>query len=175
MPTKTKTDAKTKIEELRRELAAAKTREIDLARELDAIGERIKDAAKRATRERAAAAREGKSAAATVEGDREVEELERRRGVLPFERWGARVHRAELERQLHLAEAEVNREVLPELQAAHQEAKRALEEARDAEQIAYGAMMRVMRAAERASSAATKSCRIRSPSLGAASPRGFRS
>lgn len=137
-------------EDLKNDLRAAEQRQRDLAQEAIDLPEKIREASRRAVRERADSARAG-GAVLAVASESEISELQDRQEQLPFEIWAQRIVVAELHRDLHEAE----------LQDAEAESHWASTAFADAQREAEEAEKRRGEAYARSSSAGARVDRLR--------------
>lgn len=93
------------IPELKEAAREAARQERSLAREVDALPEKIQEAARKDARRKAKAARTGDEIAAVDEAS-EVPALRQREAELPFLRWSASIRTASLEIELNEAQKE---------------------------------------------------------------------
>ena len=91
------------IPELQKAAREASRHERQLAQEVDALPQKIKEAARKDARSKAKAARSG-TAVAAVDEDSEVPALRQREAELPFLRWSAAIRTAALEIELNEAQ-----------------------------------------------------------------------
>jgi chromosome segregation ATPase len=143
MTTETQTQTKTDtIAELEAAVREASAHERELAQEVDALPQKIREAAREDGRSKATAARSGEAVAA-VEKESEVTALRQREAELPFRRWSAAIRTAALEVELneaHKAEQErIAAEALPKLQPAQEAADEAIAKANKVRSDYHGA------------------------------------
>ncbi len=142
------------VEELRAKVQEAKEREGQLAREASELPTKIKEASRQMVKDQAEQARAG-GALISVAAKSEVAELQQRQETIPYELWAARLHRAELQKQLHEAELKAARGDIPAAQSLLQEALAKEEQARARRLEASAAL----RGAERRSDTASQNRR----------------
>lgn len=144
----TTTVDKNTIENLRQQAAQAQAQERALAVEADELPTKINEAMREIAQRKAGAARSGEAVATAAE-DLDVRGLRERRDELPFERWAAALHTAQLEYDLADAQYEIavedEKAAEPKLMQAQRDfdqAKADLEAARGAVNGAAGRQSR---------------------------------
>ncbi len=137
----TATEKKAAIEDLKESFNAAQQRHRDLVQEDRALPIQIRDASRRAARQKADDARNGDSGQTltTEAADLDAHELRDRETALPFEIWAQRLVVSEIDRDLHAAELEAVEAELKNTGPAYQAAQRDLAIAEKKHGDAYSA------------------------------------
>jgi chromosome segregation ATPase len=145
--TETQTQTQISIPELQKAAREAAQQERQLAQEVDALPEKIQEAARNDARSKARAARSGATVAA-VDETSAVPKLRQREAELPFLRWSAAIRTASLEIELNEAQ-KAQRQA--EADEARPELKPAREEMEDAT-VRFNGIRATVRQAEHAAS-----------------------
>ncbi len=124
----TETQTQISIPQLKEAAREASRQERSLAQEVDALPEKIKEAARQDARSKAKAARTGEDIAAV---DSEIPAMRQRQAELPFLRWSASIRTAALEIELNEEQKEQAKakadEARPQLKPAREEMDEATE------------------------------------------------
>jgi chromosome segregation ATPase len=124
------TETQTNIPQLKEATREAGRQERKLAQEVDALPEKIKEAARKDARRKAKAARTGEDIAVVDEAS-EVPQLRQRENELPYLRWSASIRTAALEGELNQAQKEQAQERAAEARPKLKPAREEMDEASD--------------------------------------------
>jgi chromosome segregation ATPase len=143
----TETLTKTNVDELQKAAREASRQERSLAQEVDALPEKIQEAARKDARSKARAARAGEDIA-VVDEVSEVNAMRQREAELPYLRWSASIRTAALEIELNQAQKEAQQEKADEARPKLKPAR----EDMDASSARFNGIRATVRQAESAAS-----------------------
>jgi len=157
----TATEKQATIEDLKESFNAAQQRHRELVQEHRELPTQLRNASRRAARQKADAARNGDSGQTltTTAADLDAHELRDREAALPFEIWAQQLVVAELDADLHRAELAAVEEELKNTGPAYESARQDLADAEQRMAQAYSAHTSA------ASRASTLSVKIRDANL----------